>query len=136
MLEFLASHTAWPTPTLRHRALAGAEHLRGKNLWSLLAEARKIGLVLVHGRGDDPVHLAGEPAAVGLNLTRLGAEENDGGGLALAPTITVEGTVVNPASVGTIGRPAHGIFLTSDADALPGVARGMRRSRSRRWRAA
>jgi hypothetical protein len=24
--------------------------------------------------------------------------------------------------VGTIGRPAHGIFLTSSGDALPGVA--------------
>ena len=30
--------------------------------------------------------------------------------------------MVDPASVGTIGRPAHGIFLTSGADALPGVA--------------
>ena len=30
--------------------------------------------------------------------------------------------MVDPATVGTIGRPAHGIFLTSGADALPGVA--------------
>ena len=32
--------------------------------------------------------------------------------------------MVDPASVGTIGRPAHGIFLTSGADALPGVGSG------------
>ncbi|MEQ4520429.1 SNF2-related protein [Pseudarthrobacter sp. B907] len=125
MQEFLASHTA--LANRQHSGTApwlGLNTYAGKNLWGLLGEARKIGLALVHGRGDDPVHLAGEPAAVGLNLARLGAEEPDGGGLALAPTITVEGTVVDPASVGTIGRPAHGIFLTSDADALPGVAPG------------
>ena len=125
MQEFLASHTA--QANRQHAGTApwlGLNTYAGKNLWSLLAEARKIGLALVHGKGDEPVRLAEEPAAVGLNLTRLGAEEADGGGLALAPTITVEGTVVDPASVGTIGRPAHGIFLTSDAGALPGVPAG------------
>ena len=125
MQEFLASHTA--QANRQHAGTApwlGLNTYAGKNLWSLLAEARKIGLALVHGKGDEPVRLAEEPAAVGLNLTRLGAEEADGGGLALAPTITVEGTVVDPASVGTIGRPAHGIFLTSAAGALPGIPPG------------
>src|SRR6478752_989839 len=125
MQEFLASHTA--LANRQHAGTApwlGLNTYAGKNLWSLLAEEQKIGLALVHGRGDDAVHLAGEPAAVGLNLTRLGAEELDGGGLALTPTITVEGTIVDPASVGTIGHPAHGIFLTSEAGALPGMAPG------------
>src|SRR6478735_1245594 len=125
MQEFLASHTSLANRQHAGTGLwLGLNTYAGKNLWSLLAEAQKIGLALVHGRGDDAVHLAGEPAAVGLNLTRLGAEELDGGGLALTPTITVEGTIVDPASVGTIGHPAHGIFLTSEAGALPGMAPG------------
>ncbi len=125
MQEFLASHTALANRQHAGTGLwLGLNTYAGKNFWSLLAEARKIGLALVHGRSDEPVRLAEEPAAVGLNLTRFGTEGVDDGGLALAPTITVEGAVVDPASVGTIGRPAHGIFLTSDAGALPGMAPG------------
>ncbi len=123
MQEFLASHTA--LANRQHAGTApwlGLNTYAGKNLWSLLADAGKIGLALVHGRGNEPVRLAGEPAAVGLNLTRLGAEAAGDGGLALAPSITVDGALVDPASVGTIGHPAHGIFVSSDADALPGVA--------------
>ncbi|WP_144671698.1 DEAD/DEAH box helicase [Arthrobacter sp. U41] len=140
MQEFLASHTAQANRQHAGTGLwLGLNTYAGKNLWSLLAQARKIGVALVHSRGSDPVRLVEQPAAVGLNLTRYGtapadgpdadagtalpaAAGRDGGGLSLAPTITVEGEVVDPASVGTIGRPAHGIFLTSGADALPGVA--------------
>ena len=138
MQEFLAAHTAQANRQHAGTGLwLGLNTYAGKNLWSLLAQAGKIGLALVHSRGPEPVRLAGQPAAVGLNLTRFGAapvpEEEDGavvagtaggddGGLSLAPSITVEGQVVDPASVGTIGRPAHGIFLTSGADALPGAA--------------
>jgi superfamily II DNA or RNA helicase len=143
MQEFLASHTA--LANRQHSGTApwlGLNTYAGKNLWSLLAQAQKIGIALVHSRGQEPVRLAEEPAAVGLNLTRFGAgagpEQETGSGavvaadsggedsrgLALAPTITVEGAVVDPASVGTIGRPAHGLFLTSGGDALPGVAPG------------
>ncbi|MDQ0754979.1 DEAD/DEAH box helicase [Arthrobacter sp. B3I4] len=125
MQEFLASHTAQANRQHAGTGLwLGLNTYAGKNLWSLLAGARKIGLALLHGRGDEPVRLAEEPAAVGLNLTRFGAEGADDGGLALAPTITVEGAVVDPSAVGTIGRPAHGIFVTSDAGALPGMAPG------------
>ncbi|WP_427128933.1 SNF2-related protein [Pseudarthrobacter sp. S9] len=138
MQEFLASHTA--LANRQHTGTApwlGLNTYAGKNLWSLLAQAQKIGVALVHSRGTEPVRFVEEPAAVGLNLARFGAAagpENgagaaavvpaagDDGGLALAPTITVEGVVVDPASVGTIGRPAHGIFLTSAGDALPGTA--------------
>ena len=122
MQEFLASHTA--VANRQHAGTAmwlGLNTYAGKNLWSLLAQARKIGVALVHSQGTEPVRLAEEPAAVGLNLARFGTGGDDGG-LALAPTITVEGEVVDPASVGTIGRPAHGIFLTSDGEALPGIA--------------
>ncbi|MGP4033522.1 DEAD/DEAH box helicase [Pseudarthrobacter sp. 1C304] len=130
MQEFLASHTAQANRQHAGTGLwLGLNTYAGKNLWSLLAEARKVGVALVHSRGSEPVRLVEQPAAVGLNLTRYGtapaaAEAGDDGGLSLAPTITVEGEVVDPASVGTIGRPAHGIFLTSGADTLPGVAPG------------
>ena len=134
MQEFLAAHTAQANRQHAGTGLwLGLNTYAGKNLWSLLAQAGKIGLALVHSRGPEPVRLVQQPAAVGLNLTRFGAapvpDEGNGaaaggddGGLSLAPSITVEGEVVDPASVGTIGRPAHGIFLTSGADALPGVA--------------
>ncbi|MEC5179671.1 DEAD/DEAH box helicase [Arthrobacter sp. CG_A4] len=156
MQEFLASHTV--LANRQHTGNApwlGLNTYAGKNLWSLLAHAQKIGVELVHSRGAAPVRIVEEPAAVGLNLARFGTAafpgdgvpgegvsvegvpvENSGStalaaaaaaadrnsGLSLAPTITVEGVVVDPASVGTIGRPAHGIFLTSGADALPGAA--------------
>ncbi|XAS67137.1 DEAD/DEAH box helicase [Micrococcaceae bacterium Sec5.7] len=134
MQSFLAAHTVATNRLHSSSALwLGLNTFAGKNMWSLLLEAGKIGVALVHSRGQEPVRLAESPAAVGLNLSRLGAaveaagipeEKNapDGGGLELAPTITVEGVVVDPATVGTIGRPAHGIFLTSGGNALPGVA--------------
>ncbi|BCW68573.1 DNA helicase [Arthrobacter sp. NicSoilB4] len=135
MQEFLAAHTAQANRQHAGTGLwLGLNTYAGKNLWSLLAQARKVGVALVHSRGSEPVRLVEQPAAVGLNLTRYGtapaegtdavepAAGGDAGGLSLAPTITVEGEIVDPASVGTIGRPAHGIFLTSGADALPGVA--------------
>lgn len=123
MQAFLAAHTAAANRVHSSTALwLGMNTFAGKNLWSLLDEARKIGVALVHARGQEPVRVAEDPAAVGLSLSRFGSTTPDGGGLELAPTITVEGAEVDPASVGTIGRPAHGIFLTSGGDALPGVA--------------
>ncbi|MDI3194774.1 DEAD/DEAH box helicase [Pseudarthrobacter sp. AL07] len=132
MQAFLAAHTAAANRVHNSSALwLGLNTFAGKNMWSLLADARKIGLALVHSRGTEPVRLAESPAAVGLNLSRYGHEpavgqsQNeaaDDGGLELAPTITVEGEAVDPASVGTIGRPAHGVFLTTGGEALPGVS--------------
>ncbi|TSE17744.1 DEAD/DEAH box helicase [Arthrobacter sp. KBS0703] len=123
MQAFLAAHTAAANRAHLSSALwLGMNTFAGKNLWSLLAEARKIGVALVHSRGQEPVRVADDPAAVGLSLGRFGSTAPDGGGLELAPTISVGGAEVDPASVGTIGRPAHGIFLTSGGDALPGVA--------------
>jgi len=131
--EFLAGHS--PSASRMHNSAGlwlSLNSYSGRNLWSLLSDARKIGLALVHSRGTDPVRVAGSPAAVGLSLRRYGAPvaepggAGDGaatsdGGLELSPAITVEGEEVDPAAVGTIGRPAHGIFLTSGEAALPGV---------------
>ncbi|HEY8702668.1 MAG TPA: DEAD/DEAH box helicase [Arthrobacter sp.] len=133
MQTFLAAHTAAANRLHNSSALwLGLNTFAGKNMWGLLADAKKIGLALVHSRGTEPVHLADSPVVVGLNLGRFGSPASgdapdggtatDDGGLELAPTITVEGVEVAPASVGTIGRPAHGIFLTTGGDALPGVA--------------
>lgn len=134
MQTFLAAHTAAANRLHNSSALwLGLNTFAGKNMWGLLADAKKIGLALVHSRGTEPVRLAESPAAVGLNLSRYGspvsgdavsgpkAGTDDDGGLELAPTITVEGEEVDPASVGTIGRPAHGIFLTTGGETLPGA---------------
>ncbi|WP_104063219.1 DEAD/DEAH box helicase [Arthrobacter sp. 4R501] len=133
MQAFLAAHTAAANRVHNSSALwLGLNTFAGKNMWGLLTDAKKIGLALVHSRGTAPVRLAESPAAVGLNLSRYGSPvrgdaaapgaTHDDGGLELAPTITVEGEDVDPASVGTIGRPAHGIFLTTGGEALPGVS--------------
>ena len=142
MQEFLAAHSASASRMHNSSGLwLGLNSYAGKNFWSLLADAPKIGLALVHSRGNEPVRVAEAPAAVGLNLGRYGSTAagqgttqqggpqqgvlqqgtSDDGGLELAPTITIDGLEVDPASVGTIGRPAHGIFVTSTAGALPGV---------------
>ena len=52
MQEFLASHTALANRQHAGTALwLGLNTYAGKNLWSLLAEAQKIGVALVHSRG-------------------------------------------------------------------------------------
>lgn len=133
--EFLAGHSSSASRMHNSAGLwLSLNSYAGKNLWSMLSEARKIGLALVHSRGTEPVRLAEAPAAVALSLSRYGTPvenpaaaavdagsgESDGG-LELSPTITVEGEEVDPASVGTIGRPAHGLFFTSGEASLPGV---------------
>ena len=130
MQEFLASHTAVANRQYTSSVpWLGLNTYAGKNIWSLLEQARSIGVALVHGRGQEPVRFADQPAAVGLDLTRFRAgsadtskdDSSDDGGLALAPTITVEGQTVDPAAVGTIGRPAHGIFVTSGDAVIHGA---------------
>ncbi|MFC4396778.1 SNF2-related protein [Arthrobacter sedimenti] len=132
--EFLAGHSSSASRMHNSAGLwLGLNSYAGKNLWGLLSDARKIGLALVHSRGTEPVRIAEAPAAVGLSLSRYGAPvaepsgvdaataDASDGGLELSPTITVEGAEVDPASVGTIGRPAHGLFFTSGEASLPGV---------------
>ncbi|MFF2841448.1 SNF2-related protein [Paenarthrobacter sp. NPDC057981] len=96
-----------------------------KNLWSLLDEAKKAGLPLVHSAGSEPVRVEAQPAVVGLSLARLDANGTESathdGGLELAPSVTVGGEAVDPGTVGFLGKPANGIFFTHSGDTLPGV---------------
>ena len=74
MQEFLAGHSASASRMHNSSGLwLGLNSYAGKNLWSLLSEARKIGLALVHSRATEPVRVAEAPAAVGLSLSRYGA---------------------------------------------------------------
>ena len=62
MQEFLASHTA--LANRQHNSTApwlGLNTYAGKNLWSLLAQARKIGVALVHASGQEPVRFVEAP---------------------------------------------------------------------------
>ncbi|MFP5311498.1 MAG: helicase, partial [Actinomycetes bacterium] len=141
--EFLASHSAAASRMHNSSGLwLGLNSYAGKNLWSLLADARTIGLALVHSRGTEPVRVTEAPAAAGLSLSRYGTPvpgpgtpaaepgttdaatagpDASDGGLELSPTITVGEADVDPASVSTIGRPAHGLFFTAGEASLPGV---------------
>ncbi|HKU31904.1 MAG TPA: DEAD/DEAH box helicase [Arthrobacter sp.] len=121
MQAFLAAHS-----TTDHRQLTSSMWLlvndfAGKNLWSLLEDAAKAGVELIHSGGTEPVRLAAEPAVVGLDLSRHSGSEPDGG-LELAASVTVAGEAVDPATAGLIGRPAHGLFFTGPVEeGLPGV---------------
>ncbi|MFK0002263.1 SNF2-related protein [Paenarthrobacter sp. NPDC090522] len=103
----------------------------GKNLWTLLDEATKAGIPLIHAAGSEPVRVESQPAVVGLSLARHSAARPDAnsttngkhdGGLQLAPSVTVGGEEVDAGTVGFLGKPANGIFFTqSGAETLPGV---------------
>ena len=98
----------------------------GKNLWTLLDEATKAGIPLIHAAGSEPVRVESRPAVVGLSLARLDANGTTGGkhdgGLQLSPSVTVGGEDVDAGTVGFLGKPANGIFFTqSGAETLPGV---------------
>lgn len=73
-------------------------------LWNLLAQAREIGLEFVTSRKSNTVTWA-EDAQVDTVL-----EAADDGGIRLAPRATVNGTVLDPANMGTLGTPVHGLF--------------------------
>ncbi|MGA8790100.1 MAG: helicase, partial [Paenarthrobacter sp.] len=71
-----------------------------KNLWTLLADATKAGIPLIHSAGSEPVRVEAQPAVVGLSLARLDAAsdaqaEAHDGGLQLAPSVTVGGEPVD-----------------------------------------
>lgn len=125
---FLAAHGSPSGRTQPSGAMwLSLNDFAGKNLWSLLDEAQKAGIPLIHSAGTEPVRVESEPAVVGLSLARTGAEgAADGkpdGGLRLSPSVTVNGEAVDPATVGFLGKPANGIFyMQSGADTLPGAA--------------
>jgi superfamily II DNA or RNA helicase len=135
--EFNEAHVEWlQTFLAAHGSSNGRQQPSGamwlslndfaaKNLWSLLDEAKKAGLPLVHSAGIEPVRVEAQPAVVGLSLARLDANGTESathdGGLELAPSVTVGGEAVDPGTVGFLGKPANGIFFTHSGDTLPGV---------------
>lgn len=146
MQKFLAGYSGSNRLPNSSALWLGLDSYAGKNLWTQLADAQKIGLALVHSKGSELVRLAESPAAVGLDLGRFGpaavpasAKDTAGtasletgagpapdSGLELSPTIRVDGTEIDPGAVGTVGRPAHGLYFTagpeaSASDALPGM---------------
>lgn len=116
MQDFLAAHSTSDYRQLTSSMWLSINEFAGKNLWNLLAEASKIGVALIHSGGTAPVRVAAEPAVVGLDLSR----PDDG--LELAPSVTLAGEALDPAALGLIGRPAHGLFFTGPGEGhLPGV---------------
>ena len=75
-----------PTASTTGGLWLGLNTYAGKNLWTLLAEARQVGVALVHSAVPEPLRLVEEPAAVGLDLASFGAAPvpagaNDGDGV-------------------------------------------------------
>ena len=117
MQNFLAAHSTADYRQLTSSMWMLLNEFAGKNLWSLLVEADKIGVSLIHSGGTEPVRIAADPAVVGLDLSR----PDDG--LQLAPSVTLGGDALDPATLGLIGRPAHGLFFTGPREGhLPGVS--------------
>ncbi|WAH95526.1 DEAD/DEAH box helicase [Arthrobacter sp. MMS18-M83] len=117
MQNFLAAHSTTDYRQLTSSMWMLLNEFAGKNLWNLLAEAAKVGVALIHSGGAEPVRIAAEPAVVGLDLSR----PDDG--LQLAPSVTLGGNALDPATLGLIGRPAHGLFFTGPGEGhLPGVS--------------
>ena len=107
MQEFLAAHTAVANGSHSRRPVAGADTSPARTCGAAgrgPRDRRRAGSQPRHGTGAAARR---QPAAVGLNLGRYadtGGEDagpkRDDGGLELAPTITVDGADVDPASVG------------------------------------
>ncbi len=117
LLEFLGSHS----PATHHQNASSPwlslNTYAGKNLWILLSDAKDIGLQLLNSHGPmEPIHVLQDPAAVQLDLSRA-----DDGGLDLGGLVTVAGQRLEPGVIGSIGRPAHGLFYADDG-LLPDAA--------------
>ncbi|WP_346927280.1 SNF2-related protein [uncultured Arthrobacter sp.] len=77
-------------------------------LWQLLAQAQEIGVALVSATSGDAV-VVHEPVAISLDI-----RAHDGG-LRLAPHVGAGGPSVDPAAMGVIGQPGHGLFWWDSA---------------------
>jgi hypothetical protein len=115
LIEFLNSHSPAGRQLNPSSPWLALNSFSGRNLWALLEEAGHIGLNLVHSRGSaEPVRVLKEPATVTLNLSRP-----EPGALELEAELSVAGgAVLESSGVGTIGRPAHGLFYADDDDPL------------------
>ena len=76
---------------------------RSSMLWDLLKRARAVGVELV-GAGKETTVTLHDPATVDLNVG------SNGPGLTLTPSVEADGQVLDPAALGLIGSPAHGLF--------------------------
>jgi superfamily II DNA or RNA helicase len=77
-------------------------------LWQLLAQAQEIGVALVSATSGDAV-VVHEPVTISLDI-----RAHDGG-LRLAPHVGAGGSSVDPAAMGVIGQPGHGLFWWDSA---------------------
>ena len=88
-------------------------------LWQLLDQASDIGVALLAAKSGDAV-VVHEPVSISLDLRA------HGGGLRLAPHIGIDGgSSADPAALGVIGRPGHGLFWW-DAATGPGTSSAAR----------
>jgi superfamily II DNA or RNA helicase len=90
--------------------------LNSRQLWTLLDEAEKAGVRLVHSRkrlGEVPRH---ESAELCLDVTGVGPD----GVLAITPVLRVEGTEVDAAPFRFIGPDGHGVIFIDRAELRDG----------------
>lgn len=87
-------------------------------LWLLLGEARAVGIELVH----QAKRLGPLAPPTTANFTIDVVHADDTGALAVHPRIVFDGLPVDPAEVGFIGEPSHGLF-TVDAVGRIHIAR-------------
>ena len=85
-------------------------HGAGAGLWAALRRAVRVGLPLTCSDPATTIVVAVEPAGLQLDLTRAGDE------VVLGPGVTLGESWYDPADVGFIGEPAHGVVLWGDDD--------------------
>ena len=99
------------------------DSMLSRRVWDLLAEARELGLPMVHaGRQRSPVMIATGRADVSMDVSRSAT------GLDLQPRVTVDGRAVLLDASLLLGNPAHGIvwWQTPDEPAPQPAARILR----------
>ncbi|WP_299167887.1 SNF2-related protein [uncultured Arthrobacter sp.] len=81
---------------------------RSSLLWDVLKRARAVGVELV-GAGKGTTVALHDSATVDLNVSFENVS-SEGGGLMLTPIAEADGQVLDPAALGLVGSPAHGLF--------------------------
>jgi len=117
--EFLSSHSPRQYSHSNASSWLAVNDFAGRNLWQLLADARRHGISLVQSSTGDPVRISTDDATVQLDVTR-----SDTGGLDVGPLIEAAGVPIREAIVGTIGSPVHGLFFSTEPDTLVNVGSG------------
>jgi superfamily II DNA or RNA helicase len=114
LIEFLQSHSPAARQLNASAPWLPLNSFSGRNLWTMLADAERIGLRLIRsGPAAAPVRVLKNEAEIQLDVGRTA-----GNTLALSAKITAGGEVIRASSIGTIGRPAQGIFYSQDPAGL------------------